>query len=58
MSGRSKYQRISDIQREVLVRYYDKGMTSKAISHQTMIEAAAKEAKLSEERVKVREYAC
>lgn len=54
MSARGSYRRISDKERDILVRYYDhEGMTSKGTSCAKLIEEAAQETGLDEERVKV-----
>lgn len=51
MSLRGAYNKINDSQREILVRYFNNGMTSKTAAYKQQIEAAAKESNLSEEQV-------
>jgi hypothetical protein len=51
-NNRSSYIKITDSQREILSRYYDNGMTSKAAARVEQIQAASNETDLSLDRVK------
>jgi hypothetical protein len=54
MAERLAYRKISDKEREILIRFYDeRGMVSKGARYSTLIEEAARETNLSTEQVKV-----
>lgn len=54
MSGaRGSYRKITDKERETLIRFYNNGMTSKGAGCCTLIKQASDETGLSEEKIKV-----
>ena len=53
MSVRGTYKKISDAERDVLVKHYNAGMTSISEAFTSKIAEAANEAGISIERVKV-----
>ncbi|KXJ21546.1 hypothetical protein AC249_AIPGENE1066 [Exaiptasia diaphana] len=52
MASLRKYNLIRDVQRPVLSRYFDQGMTGKVLANNTLIEKASEEAKVSKQTVK------
>ena len=55
MAERTSYRKITDKQREILIRYYDEhGMVSKGARYSKLIEECSKESSLTTEQVKVR----
>ena len=56
MASSRKNNLLTDVQRSILSRYFDQGMTGKGQAHNDLIEQASAEAKVTKETVKVRLY--
>ena len=56
MAPSRKNNLLTDVQRSILSRYFDQGMTGKGQAHNDLIEQASAEAKVTKETVKVRLY--
>lgn len=52
MASTRKNNLLTDVQRSILSRYFDQGMTGKGQAHNDLIEQASAEAKVTKETVK------